>query len=205
MDRDPRAQLGLLSIEMTQSLPLTFEHLTMRCGPMIIVAGLLFGALTSPCATAAPSIGAMAPRAALLTLDGERIDTRDLDGKVVVLTFWATWCVPCRRELPALSDYAAKHANDGLIVLGFALDEPDQRREVAEIAETLRFPVGFLQPTSAPGYGRIWRMPANFTIDRAGRLRDNAWLDKDPGWTPERLERVITPLLNERPSGRDQP
>jgi len=64
-------------------------------------------------------------------------------------------------------------------------------------AHSLSFPVGLLANSSAPGYGRIWRIPVNFTIDRRGRLIDNGWKDKDSTWTAERLERIVTPLLND--------
>jgi cytochrome c biogenesis protein CcmG/thiol:disulfide interchange protein DsbE len=139
--------------------------------------------------------GALAPPATLVTLDGQRIATADLAGQVVILTFWATWCAPCRDELPLLSSYAAQHAAAGLRVLGFSLDTPDMLAEVRHVADALKFPVGLLAYSSAPGYGRIWRLPVNFTIDRAGQLRDNGWKDKNPGWTRERLDRVVTPLL----------
>jgi cytochrome c biogenesis protein CcmG/thiol:disulfide interchange protein DsbE len=141
-------------------------------------------------------IGEPAPPATLVTLDGRRISTSDLLGQVVILTFWATWCVPCRKELPVLSTYTEQHASQGLTVLGFSLDSPDELRLVKEMARSLIFPVGLLAHSSAPGYGRIWRMPANFTIDRKGRLIDNAWKDKQPTWTLERLERIVAPLLN---------
>jgi hypothetical protein len=52
-----------------------------------------------------------------------------------------------------------------------------------------------LANSSAPGYGRIWRLPVNFTIDRAGRLIDDGWKDRKPTWTTERLERIVAPLL----------
>ena len=149
-------------------------------------------------------IGQPAPPAVLTTLDGQRIATQDLIGNVVILTFWATYCVPCRAELPLLSAYAAQHAGEGLRVLGFSLDDADQLADVRKIAAQLSFPNGLLTGNSAPGYGRIWRMPANFTIGRDGRLADNAWDDEQPSWTPERLQKIITPLLAQRaaPSAR---
>ena len=140
-------------------------------------------------------VGATAPPATLVALDGQRIATPDLVGHVVILTFWATWCDPCRDELPLLSSYAVRHADAGLRVLGFSLDTPERLSEVRRVAQTLSFPVGLLANSSAPGYGRIWRLPVNFTIDRAGRLIDNGWKDKNPSWTAERLEQVVTPLL----------
>ena len=140
-------------------------------------------------------VGQAAPPATLVTLEGERITTTALTGNVVILTFWATWCAPCRDELPLLSGYAARHAQAGLRVLGFCLDEPGELAQVRKVAAGLSFPVGLLANSSAPGYGRIWRLPVNFTIDRAGRLVEDGWKLKQPSWTPERLEEVVTPLL----------
>jgi hypothetical protein len=59
----------------------------------------------------------------------------------------------------------------------------------------MRFPVGLLADSSAPGYGRIWRLPVSFTIDRAGLLVEDGWKVKTPSWTAQRLEQVVTPLL----------
>jgi cytochrome c biogenesis protein CcmG, thiol:disulfide interchange protein DsbE len=141
-------------------------------------------------------VGAPAPRATLVTLDGQRISSADLLGQVVILTFWATWCSPCREELPLLSDYLANHADSGLRILGFSLDTRDNLDEVRRVAQPLRFPVGFMSDSSAPGYGRIWRLPVSFTLDRQGRLAADGWKEKQPAWTRQRLDEVVTPLLN---------
>jgi len=161
------------------------------------LAAFLAGAgLRAPVALAGGlRVGERAPAATLVSLDGERISTADLIGDVVILTFWATWCVPCRDELPLLSKYATDHAGQGLRVLGFSLDTADQLAEVRRVAQALSFPVGLLERSSAPGYGRMWRLPVSFTIDRAGRLAENGWKEKQPTWTAERLEQVVTPLL----------
>jgi len=142
-------------------------------------------------------VGAPAPPATLVTLDGQKISTADLKGNVVILTFWATWCTPCREELPLLSSYAERHAAQGLRVLGISLDTPDQLAQVRQVAQKLKFPVGLMGNSSAPGYGRIWHLPVSFTIDRSGRLVDNGWKDKNPTWTAERLEQIVTPLLSQ--------
>ena len=140
-------------------------------------------------------VGQSAPPATLVTVDGQKVSTTDLLGHVVILTFWATWCVPCREELPLLSKYATEHAGVGLKVLGFSLDVPEDLKAVRAVGQSLSFPVGLLAQSSAPGYGRIWRIPVNFTIDRQGRLVDDGWLDKKPVWTQERLDQIVTPLL----------
>ena len=63
------------------------------------------------------------------------------------------------------------------------------------MAAKWRFPVGLLGSAYAGGYGRIWRIPVNFIIDRNGMLADNGWDAREPAWTVERLERVVTLLL----------
>jgi cytochrome c biogenesis protein CcmG/thiol:disulfide interchange protein DsbE len=82
-------------------------------------------------------------------------------------------------------------------VLAFSLDTPERLAEVRRLGQTLRFPVGLLANSSTPGYGRIWRLPVNFTIDRAGRLVVDGWKEKVPSWTSERLEQIVTPLLGD--------
>jgi peroxiredoxin len=157
--------------------------------------GVLEGVLAPTAQANDLKVGGQAPEATLVTLDGQRISTAQLRGDVVILAFWATWCEPCHEELPLLSDYAARHAGAGLRVLGFSLDTAETLPEVQKVARTLSFPVGFLERSSAPGYGRIWRLPVNFTIDRLGRLVVDGWKEKKPVWTAERLEQIVTPLL----------
>jgi cytochrome c biogenesis protein CcmG/thiol:disulfide interchange protein DsbE len=174
--------------------------LLLRGAAALSLTGL--DALFAPLASAnALRVGEPAPLATLVALNGQRISTSELLGHVVVLTFWATWCGPCREELPLLSAYASQHANEGLTVLSFTLDSPDELRKVQPVAQSLNFPVGFLANSSLPGYGRIWRIPVNFTINRGGLLIDNGWKDKDSTWTAERLERIVTPLVNGRRPG----
>lgn len=159
----------------------------------VIAAGALGGV---PAAYAdGPAVGKPAPQLMLRTLDGQTIDTATLRGKVVILSFWATWCGPCREELPLLSAYAAQHTTEGLQVVGVSLDDADNLAAVRNAAAGLSFPVGLLGSAWAEGYGRIWRLPVNFTIDRSGILVDNSWNDEQPEWTEARLRRIVTPLL----------
>ena len=166
--------------------------------PAFMLCALLLALSCAPGAHAGNDleVGAPAPPIALATLDGRHIHTQDLRGKVVILTFWATWCEPCREELPLLSRYAQQHAKQGLVVLGFSLDTPDELPQVRKVASTLSFPVGLLGDPHVPGYGRIWHLPVSFVIARDGKLVDDGWKDANPVWTRERLEQVVTPLLD---------
>ena len=168
----------------------TVTH-TRRAFLLGCAAGLL-----APAARASHlTVGAAAPPTTLVTLDGRSISSGDLLGQVVVVTFWATWCTPCRTELPLLSQFAAQHAADHLAVLGFSLDGEESLADVTRVARDLSFPVGLLSRSRADGYGRIWRLPVSFTIDRAGRLASDGWRDKEPVLTAARLEALVTPLL----------
>ncbi|MBU6440689.1 MAG: TlpA family protein disulfide reductase [Betaproteobacteria bacterium] len=160
------------------------------------LAWLLLGAV-APGARAdeALRVGAPAPPLVLHSLDGRSIATRELLGKVVIATFWATWCGPCREELPLLSAFHERHRRQGLEVLGFSLDTPDALPAVREVAAGLGFPVGLLGSAYAGAYGRVWRIPVSFTIDRRGLLADDGWNDAQPSWTTERLRRIVLPLL----------
>ena len=140
-------------------------------------------------------LGRQRPRPLLVTLDGRKISTADLLGNVVILTFWATWCAPCREELPVLSNYGAQHAEAGLRVLVSVWTPPISSTMRGGSRKLCAFLQASLANSSAPGYGRIWRLPVNFTIDRAGRLVEDGWKVKKPAWTPERLEQIVTPVL----------
>jgi cytochrome c biogenesis protein CcmG/thiol:disulfide interchange protein DsbE len=156
----------------------------------------LEGRLSQDAKANALRIGAPAPPAILVTLDGKRIATTELIGRVVMLTFWATWCAPCRAELPLLSSYATAFAARGLTILGFALDAHEDLPKVRNMAQGFAFPSGLVADSSLQGYGRIWHIPVNFTIDRQGLLAQNGWTDKDASWTAERFNRIIVPLLS---------
>jgi cytochrome c biogenesis protein CcmG/thiol:disulfide interchange protein DsbE len=154
------------------------------------------GGLFAPSAKATDlKLGQPAPPLVLHTLDGKSIATRDLLGQVVIATFWATWCEPCLIELPLLSDYSSRHAQEGLQVLGFSLDNQENLAQVRQMAAKLHFPVGLLGSAWAGDYGRIWHCPVSFVIDRNGRLADNGWDDSQPTWTNDRLHRIVDPLL----------
>lgn len=156
---------------------------------------LTLSAAAVPVAAGDLTIGQPAPPLTLHTLDGRSLSIEDLRGKVVILHFWATWCVPCRVEMPLLSNYLTRHSGQGLEILGFSLDNPGTLPEMRRIAATVNFPVGLLGSAWAGGYGRMWRLPVSFVIDRNGILRHDGWRDEQELWSEGKLEQVVTPLL----------
>ena len=161
--------------------------------PMVVALAMLN--VAPPAFANDLQVGKAAPLATLVTLDGQHIATSDLRGHTVILTFWATWCQPCGEEMPLPSRYAEAHRDQGLMVLGFSLDDAETLDKVRAIAKQTRFPVGLLAASSAPGYGRMWRIPVSFVIDRDGILRYDGWKAAQPVMTEASLRQVVDPLL----------
>lgn len=75
------------------------------------------------------------PSFSLMGLDGEMHDFDEFDGRHRLLNFWATWCTPCRREIPLLKEFQAEQGEDGILVIGIAVDVMEEVQQYAEAAE----------------------------------------------------------------------
>jgi cytochrome c biogenesis protein CcmG, thiol:disulfide interchange protein DsbE len=121
---------------------------------------------------AGPQIGAAAMPFELKTLDGKSIDLTSFRGKPLMMNFFASWCDPCREEMPLINDLAAKASTNGYNVLAVAVE--DGRAAVTQYAKEskLIFPIALdLNSTVKRAY-RIFGPPATFFIDRQGIIRD---------------------------------
>jgi peroxiredoxin len=120
----------------------------------------------------APTVGAAAIPFELKSLDGKTFSLESLRGRPLVLNFFASWCDPCRDEMPLINDLAVRAAKENLAVIGIAVD--DSRAAVSEFAKEfkLEFPIALdLNSTVKRAY-RIFGPPATFFIDDQGVLRD---------------------------------
>jgi thiol-disulfide isomerase/thioredoxin len=147
-----------------------------------------------PCAAAAIREGKPAPAIEAKLLDGSAFSLAGQAGKVVIVNFWATWCAPCRAEMPALDAFYRKHRDEGLVVLAISMDQPETQPKVRDVMKAFSFPAALGSESDFKGYTRIWRLPLTFVVDRSGVLRKNDWYG-DPGLDEELLERIVTPLL----------
>ncbi|MGE5592539.1 MAG: TlpA family protein disulfide reductase [Betaproteobacteria bacterium] len=136
--------------------------------------------------------GGVARSFILRTLDGGEASLEAYRGKaVVVVHFWATWCPPCRAEIPDLIDFYKAHENDGVVVLAVNLREPEsQVRDFAQNAG-MDFPVLLDLSGGVANAYEIEAIPTTVVVDKSGIIRSRI-----VGMTNrEQLESIVKPLL----------
>ena len=126
----------------------------------------------------------------------EAVRLSDYDGKVIVLNFWATWCPPCREEVPSLIKLQERFGEQGMQVVGVALDEEDAERQVRTFSRTMQinYPVPLDDGSVVEQYGPLSVIPTTFIMDRKRNIRYYA-----PGYLLyEQLEEAVQTLLKEQ-------
>jgi thiol-disulfide isomerase/thioredoxin len=111
------------------------------------------------------------PEWKLSDLDGKVVKFSDFRGHVLILDFWATWCLPCRLEIPHFVELQKQYGNKGLTVIGVSLDEQGQeivKKFVKQLG--VNYPIVIGNEKVAESYGGIVAVPTTFVIDRQGRV-----------------------------------
>ena len=112
-----------------------------------------------------------APDWQLKDVEGKPVKLSDFKGKVVVLNFWATWCAPCRMEIPALIALQKQYAAKGLVVVGISVDEGSGEAVKSFMTKTgINYPVVLGGRETAGAYGNVQVIPTTFYIDREGNI-----------------------------------
>lgn len=149
------------------------------------------------CEAAQLGVGKPVPGFELKALDGQKIHPEDLRGQVVVINLWATWCTYCREEMPALQDYYQRHKEQGLKVFAVSMDEAANDKAMREVLHQFSFTGAIGRDSQLSAFGRIWRLPMTFVIDRKGVLRRDGSVGA-PAVDLATLEKEVTPLLAEK-------
>lgn len=192
---------GILIQMMTIALPRkTFSLLLLGLG-VILVAGSIYLILrdisTQTNFSAVPiNVTFPAPELTLMDTQGNSRSLLDYRGQVVLVNLWATWCQPCKQEMPALQSFYDRHRDQGFVVI--AINDGDPTADVLQFVEDykLTFPV-WLDPTyiATEQAFKTLGLPSSFVIDRGGTIRLQ-WVG---GISRRMLDQHVSPLITEQP------
>jgi len=172
---------------------------------VVVVAGLLIlarfqgkfpGGHRAPAGVAAK--GHEAPDFVLTDLQGHALKLSDLRGKAVVLNFWATWCPPCKEEIPWFVDLQKRYGEQGLQIVGVSMDDDGDQKSVAKFAaeNSINYPILLGKENVAAQYGGIDYLPTTFYIDRSGVVLDRVF--GQPG-TRDEIEQNVKRAIASKP------
>ena len=138
-----------------------------------------------------------APAWELKDLDGKAVKLSDFKGKVVLLNFWATWCPPCRQEIPDLVALQDKYNDKGLVVVGVSLDQNGPAGVKAFASRMkINYPIVMGDEKISLSYGGINAIPSTFFIDREGNVAGH----HEGGADQAMFEAAVKPLLEKAPA-----
>ncbi len=157
----------------------------LRMSVLALLALMLGGAAKEP------AVGDIAPPFEVTLLDGTKVTRDELRGEVIVLNFWATWCAPCKRELPLLDGFYRLRKDAGLRVYAVTTEGSLPLSRLKPLFEKMNIPSARrIRGPYAPIRGAV---PTNYVIDRAGRIR----YAKASAFDLDELNTLLIPLLNE--------
>ena len=143
--------------------------------------------------------GKTTPRLASTDLEGRSVDLRNFRGRVVVVNFWATWCDPCKDEMPSLQRLRSRLAGRPFEILAVNYGEFPQKIGQFLAREKIELPVLLDTQKDTAAQWKVGGLPMTFIVDAKGRVR--LWVFGERDWSGEETVRIIEKLLAEAPRG----
>jgi len=175
----------------------TWLYVNIAIAVLLIVGGIavLFWMGEQGSENSAPvqsaQVGAVAPDFQLPSLAGEQVALSNYRGQVILVNTWATWCPPCKAEMPAIHEFYQAHQDDGFVVLAVNSQEDAATVQQFISAQGFTFPVLLDIQASVLDQYKVRGLPTSFIIDRDGVIR----YVHTGAITPKQLEDAIRPLL----------
>lgn len=174
----------MISERITPNMRTTFSALAL----------MLITAIMPAASALAGEIGQPAPALVVQKLDGQPFDLAAERGKVVIVNFWATWCPPCRAEMPMINDFYRRYHSQGLDLIGISADSSHDRSDVVTVMQSLGYPAAMLDEAKANGFGSPDQLPVTYVIDRTGIVRA-IFTPGDKPLSAGELDASVLPLL----------
>ncbi len=156
----------------------------------IMACAVLMAPSTAPATAAVVKVGERAPDFELTLMDGTKVRSTDLRGRVVILNFWATWCGPCKAELPLLDNYYRLRKDNGLRVFAVATEDSVPAYRLKPLFTAMAIPSA--RRVKGP-FAVMGALPTNYIIDRAGIVR----YAKPGAFDLDDLNGLLVPMLRE--------
>ncbi len=134
------------------------------------------------------------PTLIITTFDGKNFDLKEKRGKVVIINFWAKWCVDCRKEMPILEEIYQKYKLQDLEIIGISIDRKRERQKVLEVSSLLSYSNAMFIDAKETSFEEPNAIPVSYVIDKDGKLitkiisTDNKLIKQD-------FENALRPLL----------
>jgi len=173
-----------------------YRATSLVCASLLLSGPALF--LVPAALAAPPAVGQPAPALIVPELDGHPFDLAKLRGKVVLVNIWATWCSPCRSEMPTLNAFYRRYHARGLDLLGLSIDEAPDVATVRKVMRQFSYPGALASAARVDGFGEPIAVPITYVIDAQGVIRAQLQAEGPAGVSEQALEEAVLPLLAHR-------
>jgi len=173
-----------------------------RVIPLLVLLFFTIFVREASCLDTAPQIGKLAPSFELADVNGNKVSLSEYKGKVILINFWATWCAPCKAEMPSLNNLFLAFKNDGFIVLAISVDSSEKPVQSFLKGKSIALPVLMdkEQDVYFDLYG-VLGLPTSFLIDRDGIITELIRGERE--WdAPDMKDKVGKLLMRKKGDGK---